>query len=185
MDSSKADEILRRIEKLSERRYLPIIGLGRGQILVDQIRNFKPKRILEVGTFIGYSTILMGKELGSGSEIVTIEIDEGEAELARENIHEAGIKPKVRVLTGNALKIIPGLEGEFDLMFLDAAKSQYLTYLRLAEDKLHGGSVVIADNAGYFSYSMRDYLDYVRNSGKYESRFISSDFDGIEVSIKL
>ena len=68
MDSSKADEILRRIEKLSERRYLPIIVADRGRILVDQIRNFRPKRILEGGTFIGYSTILMGKELESGSD---------------------------------------------------------------------------------------------------------------------
>jgi len=182
---SKAGEVLRRIEEKTGRRYLPIIGPERGRILVDLIRRFKPKRILEVGTFIGYSTILMGKELGDGSEIITIEIDEEEAEQARENIREAAIKPKTKVLTGDALKVIPWLEGRFDMVFLDAAKSQYLDYLRLVEDKLHRGSVVVADNAGFASYSMRNYLDYVRNSGRYESQFISTKWDGIEVSIKL
>jgi len=185
MDSHGADEVLRHIENMSERRYLPIIGPERGRILVELIRRIKPERVLEVGTFIGYSTILMGKELRNTSEIVTIEIDKEEAEHARENIRNAGIKPVVRVLTGDALKIIPRLDGWFDMVFLDAAKHQYLDYLRLVEDKLHEGSVVVADNAGSFSYSMRDYLDYVRNSGRYESKFISANWDGMEVSIKL
>lgn len=185
MDSRKADEVLRRIEERAERRYLPIIGPDRGRILVDLVRRFKPERVLEVGTFIGYSTILMGKELEDGSEIVTIEIDSEEVELARENIRNAEIKPVVRTLTGDALKIIPRLDGRFDMVFLDAAKHQYLDYLRLMEDKLHEGSVVVADNAGSFSYSMRDYLDYVRNSGRYESKFISVNWDGMEVSIRL
>ena len=185
MAVTKADEVLRRIEEMAKYRYLPIIGRDRGRILVDLIRRFKPRRVLEVGAFIGYSTILMGKELEYGSEMITIEIDEGEAERARENIRCAEIKPKVRVLTGDALKIIPGLKGGFDMVFLDAAKSQYLNYLRLVEDKLHEGSVVVADNAGSFSYSMRNYLDYVRNSGRYESQFIPAKWDGMEVSIKL
>jgi len=183
--ASKADEVLRRIEENAERRYLPIIGRERGRILVELVRRFKPKRILEVGTFIGYSTILMGKELGGGSEIITIEIDEEEAEQARENMRDAAIKPKIMVLTGDALRVIPSLEGRFDMVFLDAAKSQYLDYLRLVEDKLHRGSVVVADNAGFHSHSMRNYLDYVRNSGRYESWFISTKWDGIEVSLKL
>lgn len=182
---SKAEEVLRRIEGKAERRYLPIIGPDRGRILVDLVRRFKPKRILEVGTFIGYSTILMGKELGAGSEIITIEIDREEAEQARENIREAAIKPTTSVMTGDALKVIPRIEGRFDMVFLDAGKSEYLDYLRLVEEKLHRGGMVVADNAGFSSYSMRNYLDYVRNSGRYESRFISTKWDGIEVSIKL
>lgn len=185
MVSSKADEVLRHIEKIAERRYLPIIGRDRGRILVDLIRRFKPKRILEVGTFIGYSTILMGKELEGDSEIITIEIDEKEAEMARENIRNSGIKPMVSVLTGDALKVIPMLEGRFDMVFLDAAKSQYLDYLRLIEDRLREGGVVVADNARFFSYSMRNYLDYVRDSGKYDSQFMSGKWDGIEVSVKI
>lgn len=185
MEQSRAREILRRIEKEAKRGYLPIIGPERGKILVDLVRKVKPKRVLEIGTFIGYSTIMMGKELDSDAEIITIEIDEDEARIARRNIEMAGIKPKVQVIVGNALEVIPKLSGEFDLVFIDAAKREYLDYLKLVEKKLHRGSVVIADNAGIFAHSMKDYLGYVRKSGKYKSRFIPVGDDGIEVSVKL
>jgi predicted O-methyltransferase YrrM len=141
--------------------------------------------MLEVGSLVGYSTILMGKELEGDAEIITIDIDKDAAELARENIRNAAVKPRVTVLAGDALEIIPKLDGKFDLVFLDAAKNEYLDYLRLLEGDLHEGSVVVADNAGAYAHSMRRYLDYVRNSGKYESRFIPSSGDGIEVSIRL
>ena len=153
--------------------------------MVEIIRRIKPTRVLEVGTLVGYSTILMAKELGSETEIVTIEIDEDEAELAKENIRRAEVKPKIKVLIGDALRIIPNLGGMFDLVFLDAAKNEYFGYLRLLEGSLHKGSVLVADNAGGFGYLMRRYLDHVRSLGKYESCFISVDGDGIEVSTRL
>lgn len=185
MTCCNADEVLRRIENAARARYLPIIGPVRGRILADVVRGLKPRRILEVGSLVGYSSILMGRELEGDSEIITIEIDERRAEEARENIRRARIKPRVRVLTGNALTIIRELCGWFDMIFLDAAKHQYLDYLNLVEEKLVRGGVVVADNAGFRSHSMRVYLDYVRNSGRYESRFIPGNGDGIEVSVKL
>ena len=127
----------------------------------------------------------MGNELGFDAEIVTIEIDDQEAEIARRNIEEAEIKPKVKVIAGDALEVIPSLEGEFDMVFIDAAKNEYLNYLRIVEDKIHEGSVIIADNVGPRAYTTRDYLDHVRSSGRYESRFIPVGRDGMEVSIKL
>lgn len=156
MVSTAADNVLKHIEEMVERRYLPIIGPVRGRILVDVIRRFKPKRVLEVGTCVGYSTILMGKELETDSEIITIEIDEKTAEVAKENICKAKIKPNVTVLTGDALDLIGSLEGEFDVVFLDADKGEYYNYLRLVENKLHRGSVLVADNVGSSSSSMRD-----------------------------
>lgn len=185
MTRCNADKVLRRIENAAKARYLPIIGPVRGRILADVVRGLKPRRILEVGSLVGYSSILMGRELEGDSEIITIEIDERRAEEARENIRRAKIKPRVRVLTGNALTIIRELDGWFDMIFLDAAKHQYLDYLNLVEEKLVRGGVVAADNAGFRSYSMRVYLDYVRNSGRYESMFIPGNGDGIEVSVKL
>jgi predicted O-methyltransferase YrrM len=136
---------------------------------------------LEIGTFIGYSAILMGKELDSDAQLVTIEIDPNAAKIARENIKRAEIPPKVKVLVGDALELIPRLEGEFDLVFIDADKQKYLNYIRLIEDKLHKGSVVIADNVE----QAPDYLDYLRNSGKYANKHILADEGGIEVSVKL
>lgn len=179
---SKADKILRTIEKMSEEESLPIIGTGK--ILVEVIHKIKPKRVLEIGTLIGYSAILMGKELESDASIITIEIDAAEAKTAKENILKAEIKPVVEVLVGNAMELLPMIKDKFDMVFLDAEKREYMNYLRLIEDQLHNGSVVVADNAGIFEKLMRDYLNYVRTSGKYDSKYIPADEDGVEVSTK-
>lgn len=185
MFSNKADQVLASIERSADAMYLPIIGPRRGEVLVELVRRIKPRRVLEVGTFIGYSTILMAKELGNDSEIITIEIDEHEAELAEQNIANAEVKPKVRVIIGDALEVIPYIKGKFDLVFLDGAKNEYFRYLRLLEDKLCGGSTIVADNAGAYAHSMKEYLNHVRNSGEYKSQFIEMNGDGIEISERL
>mgnify|MGYP005859174611 CR=1 FL=1 len=185
MAMSKAYKILRSIEKMSDEWALPIIGPRKGQILVEIIHKIKPKRILEIGTLIGYSAILMGKELQSDASIITIEIDANEAKKAKENIDKAEIKPIIEVLVGDAMEILPMLKDHFDMVFLDAEKKEYKNYLLLIEDKLHSGSVVVADNAGIFERPMSNYLNYVRNSGKYNSKYIPVDEVGVEVSIKL
>jgi predicted O-methyltransferase YrrM len=184
MAESRADEVLKEIERSAYQRYLPIIGPRRGRVLIETVRRYMPRRILEVGTLVGYSSILMGRELDEGAEIVTIEYDRDEAEQAIANIARAELASKVQVLVGDALEIIPTLEGSFDMVFLDAAKHQYLDYLRLVEGRLPKGSVVVADNVGFMSRSMRGYLGYVRDSGRYESEFHGSDGDGIEISVK-
>jgi predicted O-methyltransferase YrrM len=183
--ATSAEEMLRRIEQASEKNFLPIIGPHKGKFLSEEVRKSKPRRVLEVGSLIGYSAILMGKELDTESEIVTIEIHRDEAELAGKNIVSAHIPPKIKIITGDALEVIPTLRGKFDFAFVDAEKSEYLQYLKLAEGKLQKGTVVFADNAGVFADQMVDYLDYVRNSGKYKSRYIQVGDDGVEISIKL
>jgi predicted O-methyltransferase YrrM len=180
-----AEEILRRIEELSLQHFLPIIGSRKGKILAEEVRNAKPRHVLEVGTLIGYSAILIGKELDEQAEIVTIEIHRDEAELAGQNIQRANIPPKIKIITGDALQIIPTLMGQFDFAFIDAAKDEYYQYLKLAEDKLVKGAVVVADNAGIFAKEMKDYLNYVRSSGKYRSRYVGVGEDGVEISVKL
>ena len=182
MFPSNAEKVLRRIECEARRGVLPhpIVG-SRGKILVEVIREIKPKRVLEIGTLVGYSAILMGKELSSDACLITIEKDADSAKMAEENIRRADIPPKVKVLVGDALEIIPKLKGKFDLVFIDAEKSEYLDYLQLVENKLHKGSVVVADNAEHAP----DYLDYVRHSGKYTSKHIPAGAGGVEVSVKL
>ncbi len=180
-----SDEVLRQIEKAAEKVFLPIIGPRKGRFLVEEVQKAKPKHVLEVGTLIGYSAILMGKELASDAEIVSIEIHSDEAELAVKNIDKAAIPPKITVIVGDALQLIPTLKGPFDFVFIDAEKDEYLKYLKLAEGKLGMGTVVFADNAGIFAEQMADYLDYVRNSGNYKSRYIQVGGDGVEISVKL
>jgi len=179
---SKADRVLRSIERSVWRGYFPIVGPEKGKILTDVIHETKPKRILEIGTLIGYSAIVMAKELGADAEIITIEIDEDEAEQARENISEAEVKPSIKILVGDALEIIPTLNGIFDVVFIDAEKNEYLEYLKLVEPKTSIGSVIVADNTNINTYSMRKYLDYVRNSGRYNSKV--EHWGAMEVSVK-
>ena len=191
---SKAEQVLREIEGMARgTRFLPIVGPSKGQILNKVVREGQPKRILEVGTLIGYSAILMGKALGKEAHLITIEIDADNAEIAKENIRKAEILPTVEVLVGDAIEVIPELEGRFDLIFIDAEKEKYLDYLRLIEDKLHRGSIIVADNVA----RAPTYLDYVRSSGKYSSGFVRVGAvritqhkdhnlkEGLEISTKL
>jgi predicted O-methyltransferase YrrM len=182
---SKADEVLEEIERMTKKEFLPIVEPRKGQILVQVIHEIKPKRVLEVGTLIGYSAILMGKELQSDARLITIEIYADEAEMARENIKRAEVPPTIEVIVGDAIEVLPKLTGKLDMVFIDADKREYLDYLRLVEDKLHRGSVVAADNAGISADQMRNYLDYVRSSGKYSSKYVPVDGDGLEVSVRL
>lgn len=182
---SEADRVLKEIQRMAEKEFLPIVGPHKGQILVETIRRVKPKHVLEVGTLVGYSAILMAKELESKAHLITIEIHPDEAKIAQENIRRAKVPPSIDVIVGNAIEVIPKLTGKFDMVFIDAEKGEYQEYLQLVEHKLHKGSIIIADNAGIFADEMRDYLDYVRSSGKYSSKYVPMGQDGLEVSVKL
>ncbi len=181
MDSDRSKEVLREILASGSRM---IVGPGRGKLLVSLVQEHKPKRVLEIGTNEGYSAILMGKEMGEDASLITIEIDPETAQRAWANIQRAGIKPKIEVLVGDARDVLSTLEGSFDFVFIDAAKDQYLEYLQLVEDQLSIGCVVVADNVKNFALQMKEYLEYVRSSGKYDSRYEEPDYDAIEISIK-
>jgi predicted O-methyltransferase YrrM len=182
---SNAEKILRQIEKLAQQESLPIVGPDRGKILADEVRKAKPRHVLEVGTLVGYSAILMGKELDEDAEVVTVEINRDAAKAAKENVEKADISPKVTIILGNAVEVIPALNGPFDFAFIDAKKNEYLKYLKLAEDKFQRGTVVVADNVGISGDQMSDYLNYVRNSGNYGSRYVQVEDDGLEISVRI
>lgn len=184
MTRENAKKILTDIEMKAQQEFLPIIGPDKGKVLEQLIRRHKPRRILEIGTLVGYSAILMGKELEADATILTIEIHAHEAKIAEKNIAGSGIKPTVKVLVGDALHILPNIEGPFDFVFIDADKEEYLDYLKLIEEKIRKGGIIVADNAGIFADQMKNYLDYVRTSGRFESRFVQVKEDGLEVSTK-
>jgi len=177
--------VLKGIEAMSEKEFLPIIGRDRGQVLIKVISKTRPRRILEIGTLVGYSTIMMARELDANACLTTIETDAGRARLARENIEKADVRPRIEVIVGDAVRVIPKLTGKFDIVFIDAAKEEYFDYLKLVEKKLHKGSVIVADNVGVLADQMKEYLDCVRSSGKYKSEYTPFGEDGVEVSVKL
>ncbi|MCW3999353.1 MAG: O-methyltransferase [Candidatus Bathyarchaeota archaeon] len=182
---SGAEGVLGQIEEASQKSFLPIIGPVKGKLLAEEVHKAQPKHVLEVGTLIGYSAILMGREMAADSEMITIEIHEDEAELANLNIQRANVPPKINVIVGDALDVIATLHGPFDFAFIDAEKAEYLQYLKLAEPLLSSGAVIFADNAGVFADQMADYLSYVRTSGNYQSRYVELAGDGVEISVKI
>lgn len=191
---SKASQVLRRLEKMADKQFVPSIGPIKGKIITGIIQKYKPRDILEVGTLYGYSAILMADTLnGTNGKVITIEIDKPIADIARKNIADAGLTDKIDVIVGNALDVIPRLNSKFDLLFLDAAKNEYLKYLELAQKRnLKEGSIIVADNVEISKSEMQDYLEHVRNSRGYRSKTIETTVeftpnvkDAMEVSIKV
>ena len=208
MTSKKEEErvsrVLRELEQIAIREHLPSVGPIKGKIISAIIKKYKPTTILEIGTLHGYSAILMAADLLSVNDnnnnkidekLVTIEIDKNLTNIAKKNIDKAGLSNKIKVICDNALDVIPTLDGyKFDLIFLDAVKNEYLQYLRLieAKDLLKEGAIVVADNVIIYENEMHDYLEYVRNSVRYNSKstettleFTKNVKDALEISIRL
>lgn len=184
---TKADKVLGEIEKIateSPPHTMPIIGKEKGAVLENVSKKNQPKAVLEIGTLVGYSAILMAKNLKKG-KIISIEINTKNASAAKLNIERAGLSNTVEVINGDALEIIPTLEGLFDLVFIDAKKEDYFKYLKVVEPKLTRNAIVVADNVKRFEIQMSDFLEYVRNSGKYKSETYDFGADAVEVSTKV
>ena len=123
-----------------------LTGPWQGRFLTLLTQMLRPKRILEVGTFTGYSAICFAMGLPPGAVIETIEVNEEKEPLIRKYIEKAGVTDKVILHIGSALDVIPTLEGPFDMVFLDAHKPDYPRYYELVFDKLNPGAVILADN---------------------------------------
>jgi predicted O-methyltransferase YrrM len=200
-------KILAEIEETARKEFLPSIGPIKGKIIENVIEEYKPKKALEIGTLHGYSAILIANIILSGKYdnenfnskrsstepiLISVEKDQRLANIARKNIEKARLSEKIQVINGDALEIIPRLKSKFNMIFLDATKSEYLKYLQLIEkySLLNKRAVIVADNVLIYENEMKDYLDYVRNSGKYISRttetsleFSKNIKDALEVSI--
>ena len=122
------EPILQRLEEQAACEHIPIIHPDVGQFLRFLIRVHRPKSILEVGTAIGYSTILFAQAADRETKIKTIEINESRAYEAWLNFKDAGIADRIQSIVGDAIDLIAKLDTTFDFIFLDAAKGQYLTF---------------------------------------------------------
>ncbi len=206
-------KVLEDIEKTAKNKFLPSIGPIKGKIMKDIIKEHKPEKALEIGTLHGYSAILITINIliqkaekkkmnidfeNNSSEpiLTTLEKDREMAQIARSNIENSGLSDKIHLINGDALKEIPKLKSKykFDMVFLDATKTEYLKYLQLIEQYglLNKRAVVVADNVIMYEDEMKDYLDYVRNSGNYISRTTKTTLefnkkikDALEVSINV
>lgn len=138
--------LLSKIGKKARQDGVPIIREETAAFLQTMTAAMRPKSILEVGTAVGYSTLLMAETMPSDCHITTIEKYEKRLPQARENFKEAGETQRITLLEGDAQEILKGLTGPFDLVFLDAAKGQYLLWLPRLLELMRSGGMLISDN---------------------------------------
>ena len=188
------------IEKYALETYVPIIRKDMQAYLRYVMKSIKPMNILEVGTAIGFSALLMSEYAPEGCHITTIENYEPRIPIARENFEKCGKQESITLLEGDALEILPTLTDSYDLIFMDAAKGQYINYLPDLLRLLKSGGTLISDNVlqdGYIIESkyaierrnrtihnrMRDYLYELKHSDALTTAILPVG-DGITVSVK-
>ncbi len=150
-------ERLKEIEAYGRENKIPILLGDTLEYISKILEEIKPKRILEIGTAIGFSSICFSKYLAENGRIDTIEIESLRVEQALENIEKVGVQDKIRVLEGDALEILPYLTEEYDVVFIDAAKGKYLEFFEHALRLCKLGGYIIADNVLYKGMVQSDY----------------------------
>ncbi len=147
--SSKEDAILydlRRFTFLKAIHPRMLSGPVQGKFLEMISKILKPERILEIGTYTGYSAICLARGLNQDGLLITLDINDELQEKAKIYFNQAGLTDKIKCLHGDALELIPELEEEFDLIFIDGEKEQYIHYYNLCLPRLRSGGIILADN---------------------------------------
>ena len=158
------------------------------------------KRILEVGTAIGYSSIVMAQAAGEGCKIITIEKSDEMCEKALKNIREFGYEEKIEVAKGDAMDVLNNIQGSFDMVFLDAAKGHYDHFLPMCLEHLKINGILVSDNALFRGMvannnllvrrkitivkRMRKYLKHISSMDELETSLLPLG-DGVALSCKI
>lgn len=194
-------EFLNQLEQQALQDHVPIIRREMQSLLKVLIAIKQPKRILEVGTAVGFSSILMGEYGRKDSQIITIENYEKRIPIARENIKKAGMEEKIHLIEGDALEVMKELEPSFDFIFMDAAKGQYINFFPECLRLLSDGGVLVSDNVlqdGDIIESryavcrrnrtihsrMREYLYTLKNHPQLSTAILPLG-DGVTISTKI
>lgn len=146
--TSPEDDLLARVhqETNAHPKAHMLSGHTQGAFLTFISRLLQPKRILEIGTFTGYSTLCLAKGLAPGGQLHTIEYREEDADTAQRNFNLSDDRDKIILHRGNAVEIIPVLKENWDLVFIDADKTGYINYYEMLVPALRKGAVMLADN---------------------------------------
>ncbi len=163
------------LEKIKEKaleNHIPIIMDDTLEVIAKILIEKKPKRILEIGTAVGYSAMCFSKYLAEDGLIDTIERDEKRIEEAKQNFKKVEIENKINLYEGDAVEILPTLNEKYDVVFIDAAKGKYPFFLKEALRMLKQDGIIFADNILYKGYVMSDYNKHkqrtaVRNLREY------------------
>lgn len=132
-------------------------GHFQGRVLSMLSHMIGPKRILEIGTYTGYSALCLAEGLMEGGKLFTIDVNEELQETVQEFINKANMNGRIIPMIGDAMQLIPELEEQFDLVFIDADKKNYCNYYHLVFDKVKPGGYIIADNVLWSGKVLQDY----------------------------
>jgi predicted O-methyltransferase YrrM len=183
------------IKLYAEKNSIPIMRDGGIEFICRYIKEGKIKRILEIGTAIGFSAIEFAN-VAPDITVTTIELDIDRHIKAKQNIHDSGMDERIKAIHGDALKL--ELDGEFDLIFIDAAKGQYINFFEKYKSNLAPDGVFISDNLSFHgmvedltlthNYStiklvkkIRKYIDFLKNNQEFETEFFEYG-DGVSIS---
>lgn len=191
--------LIREMEKYAAENHVPIIQPEVARFLSFLIKGRNVKSILEIGTAIGYSAMVMHSAAG-GCRIVTIERDPDMIDRAKENISAAGLEKDIEIVEGEAGEILKKMEGSFDLVLLDAAKGQYMEFFPDCHRMLKKNGIIFADNVLFRGMvatnellirrkitivkRMRKYLKFMSSNPDYDTSVLPLG-DGVAVSLKL
>ena len=146
-----------KIKEKALEEHIPIIMDDTLEVISNVLEENKPKRILEIGTAVGYSAICFSEYLAEGGTIDTIERDEDRIKEAKANIKSLNLEYKINIIEGDAVEILKKLQNKYDMVFIDAAKGKYPVFLKEAIRLLNDDGIIFADNILYKGYTLSDY----------------------------
>jgi caffeoyl-CoA O-methyltransferase len=140
------DPVLREMERQAKQRNIPIVGPAVARLLYQYARLIGAKKVFELGSAIGYSTLWWARAVGQGGEVFYSDGDKKKAEEARGYFESAGVAERIRIQVGDALELLSEQKQEFDVIFNDVDKEDYPRVLHLVSSRLRTGGLFIADN---------------------------------------
>lgn len=197
MPKMELTKLLQEMEAFAEAEHVPILNSKARELFCTTVKEAQPRRLLEIGTAIGYSALLALSNTAADARLVTLELSEDRAKLARKYWSDSPYEEQITLLQGDAGEILSELTGPFDFVFIDAAKGQYPDYWRKLQPLLAADAVVVADNVLFRGYvrgekeaprrfrtitkRLREYIALVEADNRFVTE-IHADGDGLAVS---
>ncbi len=192
----KNDDFFENLRTFAESNHIYIVKRQVEQLLITLVSALKPKKVLELGTAIGYSALLFN-EFSGGAYVTTIERDEEVLKMAKENIKSRGKEEYINCIYGEASEVLKELNEKYDLIFIDAAKGQYKSYFDECLKNLNPGGVIITDDVLYMGMTasdelaikkhititrrLREFLDYICNDDRFQTAILPVG-DGVAIT---
>ena len=196
------EALFKQMEDFAKENKVPIINENGRKVFIEIIKKYKPQRVLEIGTAIGYSALLTTYYGAENAKIISLELDEERAKQAQDFINQSAYREQIKIILGDAAKNIEKLDKnyKFDMVFIDAAKGQYPDYLQTVLPLLADEGIILADNVLFRGYVMseekpprryktivkrlREYIAMVSDTDKFTTEIFENG-DGLALTKRL